>query len=497
MEKQQIKVRNRRLDPEEFQKRRQEVLRRWPTGGEAELEEAARYLRSLPPGKNMALKVREAKEKGECLSQPRGGFPLLEDMIRLHLTLERQGNLQVLLPVNTDSYTRAERYAEVAQALEVCRREKRSVLNGYPTVNHGVRNNRRLQESTSRAVYALGGNPLPELTAEISFASGFTGFLGSGVCVPMGYSKYVSIEQCIRNYQYVDYLTSLYGQRGVMLYRETAGFLTWVLVPPGIEIVLNTIDALLAAEQGVKMYGLGHSSQIHFLQDSAAIQAMLEVAGDYLARAGYGDVELYTSLIAFGGTYPENPAMAYATTALVGAAAGLAGAQGVSVKTVDEAKSVPTAENNALATLATRQALAIIGKNRHPPTPELALEVDLLKKEARSVIDRVLEMGDGDIARGAVLAFAHGILDCPWSPNMGVKGKVLGARDHAGLIRYLDAGHMPIPEDVLDYHRQELSKRAAAEKRPMNYEMVLDDLLRVAQGKDLTTRLQVPGVPQP
>jgi methylaspartate mutase epsilon subunit len=287
----------------------------------------------------------------------------------------------------------------------------------------------------------------------------------------------------------VDFLTSLYGQHGIALYRETAGFLTWVLVPPGIEIVLNTIDALLAAEQGVRIYGLGHSSQINFLQDSAVFEAMLKVTEDYLRRAGHGDVELFTSLIAFGGTYPENPAMAYATTALVGAAAGLSGAQGVSVKTVDEAKSVPTAENNALATLATRQALAAIGKNRYPRTPEFALEVEMLEKEARSVIDRVLEMGEGDIAQGAVLAFEHGILDCPWSPNTGVKGKVLGAWDHAGLLRYLDAGQLPIPKDVLDYHRQELSKRAAAEKRPLNYEMVLDDLLRVAQGKDLTTRI--------
>lgn len=489
MEKRQIKVRNRRLAPEEFHSRRQEVLRRWPTGGEVDLDEAAAYLRSLPAGKQMAARIREAKEQGYCLSQPRGGFPLLEDMIHLHVTLERQGDPEVLLPVNTDSYTRAERFSEVAQALEVCRREKRSVLNGYPTVNHGVRNNRRLQESTSRPVYALGGNPLPGLTAEISFASGFTGFLGSGVCVPMGYSRHISIEQCIQNYQYVDFLTSLYGQRGVALYRETAGFLTWVLVPAGIEIVLNTIDALLAAEQGVRIYGLGHSSQINFLQDSAVFEAMLKVAEDYLRRAGHGDVEIFTSLIAFGGTYPENPAMAYATTALVGTAAGLSGAQGVSVKTVDEAKSVPTAENNALATLATRQALAAMGKNRYPRTPEFALEVEMLEKEARSVIDRVLEMGEGDIAQGAILAFEHGILDCPWSPNTGVKGKVLGARDHAGLIRYLDAGQLPIPKDVLDYHRHELSKRAEAEKRPLNYEMVLDDLLRVAQGKDLTTRI--------
>jgi methylaspartate mutase epsilon subunit len=486
MEKSQVKVRNRRLTPTEFSQRRAEVLGLWPTGQEVDLDEGAAYLKSLPSNKSVPLKVREAKEKGHCLSQPRGGFPLLEDMINLHQTLERQGDPEILLPVNTDSYTRAERFSEVAQALQMCYREKRSVLNGYPTVNHGVKNNRLLQESTSRPLYALGGNPLPCLTAEISFASGFTGFLGSGVCVPMGYSKYVSIEQCIKNYQYVDFLTSLYGEQGALLYRETAGFLTWVLIPPGVEIALNTIDVLLAAEQGVKLYGLSHSSQVNFLQDTAAIMATREVAGEYLAKCGHADLELFTSLIAFGGTYPENPAMAYATTALVAAAAGMAGVQGVSVKTVDEAKAVPTVQNNALATLATRQALAVIGKNRYPPTPDLVLEVEMLKKEAHSIIDRVLEMGEGDVAVGAVLAFEHGILDCPWSPNMCVKGKVLGARDHAGIVRYLDAGNMPIPKEVLDYHRQELNKRAKKENRLLDYEMVLDDLLKVAQGRPLS-----------
>ena len=486
MEKIQVKVRNKRLNPDEFKRLRADVLSRWPTGQAVDLDEATAYLRALPPGKSVALKVKDAREKGYCLSQPRGGFPLLEDMMDLHRILEQEGDPEILLPVTTDSYTRAERFSEVEQALEICRKEKRSVLNGYPTVNHGLQNNRLLVESTSRPLFALGGNPLPCLTVEMSFASGITGYLGSGVCVPVGYSKYVSIEQCIKNYQYVDYLTGLYSERGVPLYRETAGFLTWILVPPGIEIALNTIDALLAAEQGVKFYGLGHSAQINFRQDSAAIIAMREVASQYLVRAGHPGVELFNSLIAFGGSYPENPAMAYATTSLVAAVAGMAGAQGVSVKTVDEARSVPTAVNNALATRATRQALSIIGQNRYPHTPELDLEIEMLKKESRAIIDRVLELGDGDVAVGAVLGFDHGILDCPWSPNLCVKGKVLGARDQAGLVRYLDPGNLPIPPEVLEYHRQELGKRAARENRPLNYEMLLDDLLKVAHGQPLS-----------
>lgn len=486
MEKQQVKVKNKRLDEDQFFEMRKEVLGRWPTGQEIDLQEAVDYLKALPKNKSVVLAVLDAKEKGYCLTQPRGGFPLLEDMLHLHRTLEQDGDQYVLLPVTTDSYTRSERFSEVEKALEVCRKEKRPVLNGFPTVNHGVKNCRKLQESTSRPLYALGGNPLPCLTAEVSFASGITGFLGSGVCVPVGYSKYVSIEQGIRNYQYVDRLTSIYQEKGIPLYRETAGFLTWILVPPGIEIAMNVIDALLAAEQGVKFYGLGHSAQLNLVQDRATILALTEICKEYLDKFGYHDVNLFTTLLSYGGSFPENEAMAYATISMVAVVAGLTGVQGVSVKTVDEAKSVPTAENNALAAKATRQVLNIVGKNRYPVTPEVELEKELLKKEVRSVVDRVLELGDGDVAVGAVLAFHYGILDCPWSPNLCVKGKVLGARDHAGAVRYLDPGNMPIPKDVLEYHQEALNKRAQKENRPLNYEILMDDLMAVAQGKCLT-----------
>ena len=487
MDKHSIRVRNIRLEEDRFLERRKGILSKWKTGAEVVLSEVEDYLKNLPETKNVALKVAQAKEQGICLTQPRGGFPLLETMINLHQTLEKDGDEEILLPVTTDSYTRSERFADAEQGLKTSQKEKRSALNGFPTVNHGVKNCRRLQESSRSPLYALGGNPLPCLTAEISFAGGITGFIGSGVCTPVGYSKYVSIEEGIKNYQYVDRLVSYYQDRGCRLYREATGFLTWILVPPGIEIALNVIDLLLAAEQGVACYGLGHSAQLNFLQDTAAVLALQEMAAEYLNQFGYPEVQLFTTLLSYGGSFPENIGMAYGVISLVGAVAALAGVQGVSVKSVDECKSIPTAENNALGVRATRQVLNMIGKNRYPRSSELEFEVECLKKEVRAIISRVMELGDGDLAVGAVLGFEHGILDCPWSPNLCVKGKLMGARDDRGMLRYLSPGNVPIPSDVLDYHQDALKRRTKEKAMEPSYEMIMEDLFNVAQGCPLTT----------
>lgn len=73
-------------------------------------------------------------------------------------------------------------------------------------------------------------------------------------------------------------------------------------------------------------------------------------------------------------------------------------------------------------------------------------EKDLIRREVMPVVDKVLEMGDGDVARGTVRAFEAGVLDIPWSPNRFVKSRVLPTRDADGYLRIFDAAAMPIPK---------------------------------------------------
>jgi methylaspartate mutase epsilon subunit len=92
----------------------------------------------------------------------------------------------------------------------------------------------------------------------------------------------------------------------------------------------------------------------------------------------------------------------------------------------------------------------------------------------RAIVDKVLEMGDGDTAVGTVRAFAAGVLDVPWSPNRHVKSRVMPARDADGYLRILDPAGLPLPADVMEVHEAGLRARAAKE--------------RVAFGRDLAVR---------
>jgi len=122
-------VRQKRWQWDEFLQMRKEVLARWPTGREVDLEETVAYQREIPKHKNFALTVLRAKSEGITLAQPRGGFATVEEQIALLKALQDQGGAD-LLPLTTDSYTRNERFAEAARARFSTAAERKSVARG-------------------------------------------------------------------------------------------------------------------------------------------------------------------------------------------------------------------------------------------------------------------------------------------------------------------------------------------------------------------------------
>jgi methylaspartate mutase epsilon subunit len=114
---------------------------------------------------------------------------------------------------------------------------------------------------------------------------------------------------------------------------------------------------------------------------------------------------------------------------------------------------------------------------------EFRFEKDLIAREVRPIVDKVLEMGDGDVALGTVRAFEAGVVDIPWSPNRQVKSRVMPARDADGCLRILDPGDMPFPADVMEVHEARLRARAARDGVP------LDDELAVASVYELSEPL--------
>ena len=469
-----------RIPDDDFAAMRQENLARWPTGKDVDLDEAVALHEALPKHKQLAWVLRRAVAERRCLTQPRGGFGTFALQKRLMETLDKEG-LADIVPTTTDSYTRNEQFALAQKGVEESEREGRSMLNGYPLVNYGVTMNRRLIDAIDKPAIMLTGTAMPRLTGEIGFASGYSGYLGSGIAYTSSYIKEMSIEDGIRNYQYLDRLAAAYQERGVELHRRQPGFLTGTNIPPCIAIITCVLDALLAAAQGVRNYGLELGQTLHLVQDAAAIAACGELVQEYLVRCGYPDVFTSVTSLHWMGAWPHDDAQSAALVVYGGTVAAIGGAASVTTKTTHEAFGLPTPEINAEGLRMTRMAIYLARHIRLDALAEFAFEKDLIEREVRPVVDKVLEMGDGDVAVGTVRAFAAGVMDIPWSPNRYVKSRVMPARDAGGCLRIFDAGLMPFPRDVLEVHESRLKERAAKESVAFSDDLAVASVFELSE----------------
>ncbi len=474
-------LRNKKLTEEEFFDIRKDVLTHWPTGSEVDLQEAVDYLKKVPDEKNFAKKLRKAKEEGVTLAQPRAGVALISEHIKLLNYLEEEGGAD-LLPSTIDSYTRQNRYNECQIGIDESLKAGRSLLNGFPVVNHGVKGCREVYEAISNPIQARHGTPDARLLSEIITASGWTSNEGGGISYNIPYAKSVSMEKTIRDWQYCDRLTGWYEEQGIELNREPFGPLTGTLVPPSISNTVAILEALLAAEQGVKNVTVGYGQCGNMVQDIAAIRALEQQTEEYLKRFGYNDVYVTTVFHQWMGGFPADEAKAFGVISVGAATAALAGATKVIVKTPHEAIGIPTMEANAQGIRDTVMTLNMLKGQRMPMSPELQAEINIIKAETRCMLESVYEAGKGDFARGTVEAFKMGIIDVPFAPSKYNAGKMMPARDNQGAVRYLMTGNIPFTKDIIDFNKAKLVERGKFEKRDVTFQMTVDDIFAVGKG---------------
>jgi methylaspartate mutase epsilon subunit len=448
-----------RIGDDEFASMRRENLARWPTGNRVDFDEAVALQKALPAHKQLGPVMRRAAAERRCLTQPRGGFGTFAMQRELMVALDRDGHADIV-PTTTDSYTRNEQWQLAQNGIDESERLGRSMLNGYPIVNYGVERARELITAIDKPAIMLTGTTMPKLTSEIAFAGGYSGYLGSGIAYTTSYIKELSIEDGIRNYQYLDRLAAMYGEHGVELHRRQPGFLTGTNIPPSIAIATCVLDCLLAAAQGVTNYGLEMGETMHLVQDAAAVAVCGALCQEYLAKKGHRGVFTSVTLLHWMSAWPQDEAQAAALISYGGTLAAIAGATSVTTKSTHEAFGIPTPQANAEGLRMTRMAIYLARDIRLDGLPAYEHEKELIAREVRAIVDKVLEMGDGDVAVGTVRAFEAGVMDVPWSPNRHCKSRVLPARDVDGMLRVLDAGDMPYPRDVLAYHEEKLRKRA-------------------------------------
>ncbi len=457
------------------------MLTQWPTGKDVNLEEAVAYHKAMPESRNFGKKLLDAKKAGKTLVQPRAGVPVVEEHIKLMQYLEKYGEAD-LLPSTIDSYTRQNRYEEAENGIAESIRLGRAMMNGFPAVNHGVAKCRQVIESVSVPMQVRHGTPDARLLTEITFAGGFTSYEGGGISYNLPYCKNVPMERTIRDWQYVDRLTGLYEEMGVSINREPYGPLTGTLVPPCISHAAAIIEALLAAEQGVKNITVGYGQCGNLRQDVAAIRTLEELTDEYLQKYGYGDVQVTTVLHQWMGGFPADEAKAFGVISTGALIAALSKATKVIVKTPHEAVGIPTMEANAEGLKATKQVVNMMYEQTLQ-SDKVEEEKEIIRAETRCIVDKCFELGNGDIAIGVCRAVEAGVLDVPFAPCRYNAGLMLPCRDNNGAIRILNPGNLPFTQDIKDFHIAKIEERAAFEKRKPSFQMVIDDVYAIGKGR--------------
>jgi methylaspartate mutase epsilon subunit len=472
-------VSNKLVDDELLMRRRREELNKWPTGKEVDFDEAVAFQKSLPDSKVWWKVMVKLREEGRMSVFPRAGTPVLEKMIELCQGLRDSG--VVLIPVTTDSYTRLGQYEKVQGILDECNRTGQALLNGYPIINQGVKQTRKLVESVDAAFSPRGAG------GEIAIASGLTtseasmGFLGFG-----SYSKKQTIRDLVERWQNSARVVGWYADRGVILCCDLHGWLPSGPFPLSVNIVCLIIEAVTAAEQGQKaLYPIVHCMG-NMTQDLAWIKLAPRLIREYMDKFGHKDCMITGCCPAQTPLFPVamdmGGAFAYLNyIAMVGA---LSRSNAVDLRSIDEGAGVPNKDTNAVSYRSAKWIFDVIREQRIGiRVKDMDVEEKITEAEVRAILARILDLGSGDILEGTIKAVESGMLDSPWSPNINVKDKVLGVRDAHGACRYLEFGNLPIPRHIKEFHREKIAEREKLEGKKVDYHTAVRDLWSMSKGK--------------
>ena len=479
-------IQNKKLSDDAFQQERKEVLAQWPTGKEVDLDDAFAFHKGMPPEKNFAKKLVWAKETGTILIRTDSGVPALDEHIQYLKYLQDEGGTD-LLGSMVDSFTRTSRFEAAERELQDGLKSGKWHLNGFPMVNHGVAGVRKLIQALDLPVSIRGNAPDWRLILEIGLAGGHTCTSSSPMMSFWHYSRNLPVETSIRNHQYMYRLIGLYEEAGVPIVSGIAGGFT-ILCPFSVIFAGAILDALIAAEQGTKNISFSIQLQGHMVQDVAANIVLTKLGEEYLNRLGYDDSIVTGNAGPWSGQFPADPAEAFSVLCLGVVVGVLSKSQIATVKTIEEAITIPTKESNAASIRAGKKVIQILkDQDLKLDHDALDIEIRMLEMETRAIVDRALELGDGDAALGMVRAVEAGVLDNPFATTKHVAGRIMAVRDNEGAVRYLKHGNLPFTEEIIAFNKEKIAQREKAKGRPVDYGSVVQDLFSISKG-DLVTR---------
>ena len=349
------------------------------------------------------------------------------------------------------------------------------MLNGWPIVNFGVEEARRIKRASQLPLTLNSTDEDGRLASEIALAAGWNAANTRSLQECIAHCKDIPLEEEIRINKYESRLAAIYTEHGVPICPHNACNLTGY-DSAGYRSFVCVSQSLLGAAQGVKYQFLEHGLNMNLIQDIAMVRTTERLCSEYCERFGYEDMTFFTGGFPFLGAWPPRREEADAMIAWNAVIPILGGFTAVILKCQDEAFATPTKEGMASSVRLAKHLLTVMGSQRLPDSDALCLEEQMIELEVRALMEKCLDIGGGDMAIGLCRGVEAGWVDTmltPWKHN---KGKVMVMRDADNAVRYWDPGDIPLPAEVREYHRQKLAEREKKEGRTLAFDMVVHDL---------------------
>ncbi|MFT7033727.1 MAG: methylaspartate mutase epsilon subunit [Cyclobacteriaceae bacterium] len=466
---------DRRWTEEELLAQRKETLKEWSTG-----KHVVPVSETIFPKNGLAKVIWKNKVKYKMpLLQPRTGVADIDQQKSKLQFLENKGS--DISSVQLDAASRSREYSKAEQGVVMSKERGTSQLNGFPLPVYGVENINKLICSLKTPFQLRGGGPDHKFTYEIALNAGISALEGGFLCYCLPYDKLTNPLDSLKNWQYIDRLCSYYqDNKDVMINREYFGVLTATLIEPSLAIIINIIQAISSAQQGIKSISVGYAEQGNRSQDIAAIRVLEESVKKYLKQNNYHNVQVSSVYHQFMAAFPSSKKMAEELIFNSTITATMARATKVMVKTDVESFKIPDRYDNARSLQVCINGVAAANDSK-PDYKAIMKEERILRIEVKQIMDAIMELGNGSVLKGAMRGLNEGVIDIPWSPSVYNKNKVITVRDVNGAVRFYDFGNLPFKEEIKEFHKEKIFIRQNKERDSSVFSLLEKDLNRIWQ----------------
>tara|TARA_B100000029_G_scaffold387876_1_gene383928 strand:+ start:494 stop:1900 length:1407 start_codon:yes stop_codon:yes gene_type:complete len=413
-------------------------------------EQGITYLSSLDKSRFSSIVLN--KNKKFPLIQPRGGFPTFQKQFLLSKSLADAG--ADFIPLTIDSYTRLNDYDRAEILLEESEDLSKDLLNGYPLIAHGYEITRNIYNKIDLPISLRHGTPDARLLVENALASGITEIEGGALCYSLPYASKFPIDRSLLYWQYIDRICAEYSNDQRKIHRESFGPLTATLVPPVIVALVQILELLLAAEQGITSFSVSFSQSGSLEQDIALAKILRNQSKKYLQMFGFHDIDVYLVFHQWMGAFPYDKKMAEKLIGDSAIISAMIKADKIIIKTKDEAFGVPTIESNVNAVKQVKNIYKNLSKIDTPNNVRVQQEIELISQELDEILNFIFSMSGQSFASSIYHSVKSGYIDIPFSPHSQNANKLLSIRDKNNSIRIKDPGLLPMTKSSINKEKE-------------------------------------------